>query len=102
MSITPETYHKLVKISELSTLNRNTSIQLVGVVSLYDEQNLKIHLNDTFGDLFIDLGKTPEIPLTQGKVVRVFGNWDSIGITVEKILEWDIVPEKIPILFSST
>ena len=101
MSITRETNYKLVKLNELPTLNRNTFIQIVGLVSLYDEHVQQIQLDDSFGKISIELGKAPEFTIAKNKVVRIFGNWDGIKISVEKVLEWDILPEKLPILFSS-
>lgn len=100
MSIQPESYYKLVKISDLPTLNRNTLVQLVGQITLYDESEKKIQFDDTYGKHTIELGKSLDIALQEGKVIRIFGNWDGIKISVEKILEWDIVTEKLPVLFS--
>ncbi len=100
MSIQKESYYRLVKISELSTVNRNTFIQLVGNVTMVDEKNNKIIIDDSFGKHTIELGTTVEELFKTGQVVRVFGNWDGIKLSIEKILVWNIAPEKIPILFT--
>ena len=98
MSITKDSYYKLVKISELPTVNRNTFIQLVGNIIHIDDQNIQI--DDSFGKHTIEIGKTVDISVKLGQVLRVFGNWDGIRLSIEKILEWNIAPDKIPILFS--
>ena len=101
MSIQKESYFRLVKISELSTVNRNTFIQLVGNVTMVDEKNNQITIDDSFGKHTIELGTTVEESFKIGQVVRVFGNWDGIKLGIEKILVWNIEPEKIPILFTA-
>lgn len=100
MSISKESYFKLVKLSELSNLNRNTSIQVIGKIISYDESNQKLQIDDSFGSLSIDIGKKPDFTLKVGQVIRIFGSYDGIKILIEKIIDWAIDPEKIPILFS--
>ena len=100
MSITKESYFKLVKLSELSKLNRNTSIQVIGKILSYDKMNQKLQIDDTFSTLSIDIGKKLDITLKVGQVIRAFGSYDGIKILIEKIIDWPIEPEKIPILFT--
>ena len=99
MSIQKESYYRLVKISELSTVNRNTFIQLVGNITMVDDNTNKIIIDDSFGKHTIELGSV-EHTFKTGQVVRVFGNWDGIKLSIEKILQWNIQPDKIPILFN--
>ena len=100
MSIQRESYYRLVRIKDLPTLNRNTFIQIVGSITHIDDQNIQI--DDTFGKHTIEIDRTAEISVKLNQVLRVFGNWDGIRLGIEKILEWNITPEKIPILFSET
>ena len=99
MSIQKESYYKLVKINELSTVNRNTFIQIIGKITLFDEKNQKIILDDGFGKHTIELQPSTSNTFKAGQVIRVFGNWDGIKISIEKIIEWNIDPSKIAILF---
>lgn len=99
MSIQKESYYRLVKISELSTVNRNSFIQLAGSITSIDEENKKIVIDDSFAKHTIELGTGIEQSFKPGQVVKVFGNWDGIKLSVEKILPWTIPADKIPILF---
>ena len=99
MSIQKESYYKLVKISDLAMVNRNTFVQIIGKITLIDDT--KMQINDSFGTHTIEIGKNPDISFKPNSVIRVFGNWDGIKIFVEKILDWNIAPDKIPILFTS-
>ena len=102
MSVIKESYYKLVKISDLTAVNRNTFIQIIGKIILYDKTNEKIQIYDSFGTHTIDLGKNKDFNGAAGQVIRVFGNYDGIKIIVEKIIDWSIPPEKIAILFSGS
>jgi len=99
MSIQKESYYRLVKISELSSVNRNSFIQLVGSITSVDEENKKIVIDDSFAKHTIELGSGIEQTYKPGQVVKVFGNWDGIKLSVSKILQWIIPSEKVPILF---
>lgn len=100
MSISKETFYKLVKITELSTLNRNSFIQIIGKIILFDETNNRLQIDDTFGQLTIEIGKNKDFTAKKGQVIRVYGTFDGIKMSIEKIIDWSIEPEKIPILFS--
>lgn len=99
MSIKNESYYKLVKIPDLATLNRNTLVLIAGIISSYDENNKKIILDDGFGKHTIEVTESNQGKFSEGKVVKAFGRWDGIKITFEKILEWNILPDKLHILF---
>ena len=99
MSIQKESYYKLVKINDLSTVNRNTFIQIIGNITVFDEKNHKVVIDDGFGKHTIEIGSNVNIPFRIGQVIRVFGNWDGIKISIDQILEWSIDPNKITLLF---
>ena len=99
MSIQKESYYKLVKIPDLATLNRNTFVQIIGKITHID--NNKLQINDSFGTHTIEIAKNTDISFKTNAVIRVFGYWDGIKIIVEKIIDWNIAPDKIPILFTS-
>lgn len=99
MSIQKESFYKLVKIPDLATLNRNTFVQIIGKITHIDDNQVQI--SDSYGTHTIEIGTKTDISFNMNGVIRVFGNWDGIKITVEKIMDWKIDPAKIPILFTN-
>ena len=98
MSIQKDVFYRLVKISDLATLNRNTFVQIIGKITLLD--GTKVQIDDSFSKHTIELGERNDSFIQLGRLIRVFGNWDGIKMTIEKILELNIDSDKIPILFS--
>ena len=91
-----EPFYRLVKINELSKIEKNSLIQIVGSIeNIGDEKS--IVLND--GDSNISLKiKDDDVILALQEIIRVFGRWDGIKIEVEKVLKWKIPKEKLQFL----
>ena len=95
MSINTEPYFKLVKIDELSKIPKASQIQLVAKIEKIMDSNTLI-LNDGTGNYSLKNVQTDKYNVDH--VIRVFGKWNGIDITVDKILDWDIPKEKLNLL----
>lgn len=100
MSLNKEPFYKLVKIGELSQVSKSSMIQFVGMIDNYDSNSNTITLNDQTGNYSLKLPDQFK-DMSDKKVLRIFGRWDGINVTVENILEWNIPKEKLSLVHSN-
>ena len=103
MSLQKEPFYKMTKISDLSKVMKNSPIQIIGIVKNYSSAEKKLILDDLTGvhTIFVP-DKIAPIKYQDGMVVRIFGKWDGIKLSlIDQILEWNIEPDKIPLVHTN-
>ena len=96
MSINKEPYYQLVKIGELSKISSGTLVQMVGNIDKVIEDTKTLIIIDETGTHSLKVSNRNDLTNhKENSVVRVFGRWNGLEISIEKLLEWDIPKDKM-------